>query len=814
MGPYRNQIFTDGTPGTMNGTGCARSTLPPFDEFGISRATFLHHGGIQQRRSHPPIPMPHTRYILLLGLIVLLSARPAAAQNATLSGFVTDATDGQALELVNVLVQGPDGEIRGAVTNRDGLYLIPRLPAGRHVLRATYIGYETYVDTLVLAEGERRTVNIALAPSEEQLGEVVVQTERTSGAARITAGLQSVRPDEIELVPMPDVAGDLANYLTTLPGVVSTGDRGGQLFIRGGEPSQNLVQLDGMILYQPFHVLGFYSAFPSDILSRADVYAGGFGSPFGNRIASVIDVWTREGNRQRWAGAASVSPFISTLQLEGPLGTERASVLLSARQSLIEQGAARYLDAELPYRFHDAFGKLHLVPSARSRLSITGLHTYDRGTLGETTDGAPAEELRWSNTGLGVRYLILPRILPIAAEVRVTRSSLHAEQGPPDEPTRSTAVTNTKVLVQASYFGNHLSSEAGLEVSTINTESNLGGLFQNTEASGSALNHFALFFAPEWHIGGLRIQPGARAHFYSLSIDPYLEPRLRLVWEQGLHQISAAAGIYHQEILGLSDRRDAASVFTAWTNVPTSSRREDVLAGRLPGARHAILGYRLTPTPWLEVSVEGFGKWLDNLFIAEWSAFPRFTTRLQPAQGRTYGFDVRAEVRRGAIHGYLTYGYSSTRYVAKQASLALWYGEETLRFRPPHDRRHQLNVLLSGDLRGFSWNTRWEFGSGLPFSRAYGFDGFVLIDDVVDVSRTPRSRRVIYERPFNGVLPTYHRLDLSVARTVTLRRLELTVQATAINVYDRRNLFYLDVFTLERSDQLPFTPSLGLHLAF
>ena len=109
---------------------------------------------------------------------------------------------------------------------------------------------------------------------------------------------------------------------------------------------------------------------------------------------------------------------------------------------------------------------------------------------------------------------------------------------------------------------------------------------------------------------------------------------------------------------------------------------------------------------------------------------------------------------------------------------------------------------------------RWEFGSGLPFSRAIGFDGFALIDDIEKASDIAGIRRVIYERPYNAVLPTYHRLDISLARTFSLGPADVTLQGSVINTYDRRNLFYLDIFTLRRVDQLPLVPSFGLKVAF
>ena len=111
-------------------------------------------------------------------------------------------------------------------------------------------------------------------------------------------------------------------------------------------------------------------------------------------------------------------------------------------------------------------------------------------------------------------------------------------------------------------------------------------------------------------------------------------------------------------------------------------------------------------------------------------------------------------------------------------------------------------------------SARWDFGSGLPFSRAIGFDGFLLVDDIEKAVDAPATRRVIYERPFNALLPKYHRLDLSVERAFSVGAVDVTLLASAINTYGRRNIFYLDIFTLNRVDQLPFVPSLGIKVSF
>ena len=761
------------------------------------------------------VPRRASRCAAALALCLVL-ASGVRAQTATVRGFVTDATNGQPLELVNVTLRDDDGAFRGAVTNRDGLFFLPNLPPGRYLFRASFIGYRVASDTLDLRPGETHTRNVALVPGDAALGEVLVEGERTTGAARVTAGQQTIRPRDIDLVPTPDLSGDLAGLLTSLPGVVSVGDRGGQLFVRGGEPSQNLVLLDGILLYQPFHILGFYSAFPSDIINRTDLYAGGFGSKFGERISSVIDVTTRNGNNRRFSGAATLSPFVSAARVEGPILRNRLSVLASVRESLVERGAESLVGEPLPFAFGDLFVKLHGVVSRSSRLSAIFLRTHDRGVLDRDTGGRPPDEVRWKNVAAGVRFLSLPSVSPLMLDARVSFSRLPTELGPRDAPVRSSTIENFHFAADATFFGDRSDTDLGVSVRIVKLRSELGGLYQNIEARDERLEHAAVYVEPEFHVGpGLRIRPGLRVQFFDVRFDPFLEPRLRLIWASGPHQVSAAAGIYHQAVLGLSDRRDAASVFTAWTNVPRPrADLDDVRAGRAPRALHGLLGYRVTPAPWLELSAEGFYKKLTNLFIAEWTAFPRFTTNLQPATGRSYGFDLRVEVRRRPFYGYVTYGFSNTRYEARQASLRLWYGTEALAFNPPHDRRHQLNALASLEVLGFDVSARWAFGSGLPFSQAVGFDGFALIDDVKSAARIPGSRRVIYERPFNARLPTYHRLDFSVERAFHLRRATLSAQFSLINVYDRRNIFFFDVFTLRRADQLPLFPSFGLKLAF
>ncbi|MEX0599826.1 MAG: hypothetical protein WD205_04220, partial [Rhodothermales bacterium] len=335
----------------------------------------------------------------------------------------------------------------------------------------------------------------------------------------------------------------------------------------------------------------------------------------------------------------------------------------------------------------------------------------------------------------------------------------------------SSSVRSTRFALDAYFPGRRIDFQAGWEAVFTYLETDLTGLYQNV-AADNRLSAPGAFYG-DWNVEvspALELQAGARLQFFGVRLDPYVEPRIRATWSRGTHRLTAAAGMYQQELVGVNDRRDAASVFTAWTSLrrdfgdipfvrlpdpetPGGSRIvfvDNLVRGRIARSYHGILGYHGTPTDWLNVSVEGFYKDVADLFFPEITALPQLSTNLHPASGRSGGFETRVEVEQGPFYGYLTYAFSSTRYASRSPANRVWYGTERLRFPPPHDRRHQVDALLSASLAGVDVGVRWAYGSGLPFTRPRGFDGFIPIDDVHDVFEQPRSRRVLYEEPYRG----------------------------------------------------------------
>ena len=747
-------------------------------------------------------------------LLMLICVSPAMAQQSVLRGFVTDAVTEGPLQLASVVLEGDSGLLLGEVTDGDGYFIIRSIPPGSYTLRVSFIGFTTHEESITLPLPEDTNKFIILSPSEESLEEVVVEAEGETGISTVAAGLETMVPSEVQRVPILGVTGDLASYLQTIPGVAVQGDRGGQFFVRGGAVDQNLVLLDGMPVYMPFHVLSFYSAFPEETMDNAAFYTGGFGAKYGTRVSSILDVTTRNGNKQNLAGSISIAPFLSTARIEGPVVKDRVSVIASARHSLIEDIFPSILGQELPYQFGDLFGKVHAFITPHHSISLTGLHTYDRGDIagtfktfdGEALSQAPIDsnEVAWDNTVFGGTYTHLPENTPIIATISANRSEMRIEMGPPDARDRSSGIESIDIGVDLSYLSNRFDLNLGALRRASTLDYILGGQFQGIPATANReLLEYTGYLEANLKLqnGLLSVQPGLHVYILPDRAEQWVDPRFRVSWTPPLFRsrvrLNASAGLYHQATVGLNDERDVGNLFTAWTPIPDDAP--------IPSSLHTIVGVNLEASRWVSIAVEAFRKTYDNLSVPVFDGSPSFTTALQPADGEAKGIDLRLEFQNRPIfsesiaNGYISYSLSEVTYSTSNFT-----------YNPPHDRRQQINALIEIEKDELSFTLQYQVGTGYPFTQSSGFDVSIFLTPDVDVRSEAGEQRVAYADPFKGRQPDYERLDAWVERRVERGRTVVTLRAGAINLFNRDNLFYFDLFELRRVDQLPFTPSVGL----
>ena len=749
---------------------------------------------------------------VVTALLGSLPRQTLAQSAATVRGFVSESARAIPLQGASIgLFPEADGRPLGTATDADGYFVISRVRPGRYTLRVSFIGYVTYEERVDVTAGAVMVRRVALDEDETLVGEVIVEAEREGGAATVAAGLQTIVPAQIETVPVPGVSGDLSAYLQSLPGVIAQGDRGGQLFLRGGAADQGLATIDGLPVYLPFHILSFFSAFPEEIVDEVDLYSAGFGARYGSRVSSVVDVRTRNGSKQRLSGSLALAPFLSGVRVEGPLVRDHVSFIGTYRRSLVSELMPNLLGQKFPYNFGDAFGKLHAVFGSGSALSFTGVHTFDRGDVAGTRKtfggdivneaATDSNEVAWDNTVVAANYRYNARTLPLTVELNGGLSEMSNSVGPSGEPNRESKISSYDGALTLQYHLSGVAVRAGVRYRQSDLSYALGGQFQELESASSELQETIAFVELPIETGAFSLEPSVQV--YSVpDFETVVDPRFRASWShtgQVPISVHAAWGQYHQAIAGLTDERDVGSVFMAW--VPARER--------LQSSEHIVGGLRVVPTRWLAVSLEGFQKKFTDLSVPVFSVFPGFTTALQSADGSARGFDARISLYDYPIHegwtvgGHATYAYSRVLYETALTE-----------YHPPHDRRQQVNVVLRAEHRDYAISLQSQYGTGLPFNESAGFDKFIVLTPDIDVEEHPGLDRIAYGEPFGGRLPVYARTDIWVEKRVDQPRHRLTVRAGAVNVFNRSNLFYFDLFTFRRVDQLPIVPSVGLKVEF
>ena len=303
------------------------------------------------------------RYFLVFWLI-LFGVVTSNAQNGEIRGFVYEKDNSEPSIYTSVFLSGTT---LGGQTNLDGFFNISKIPPGNYTLMVTSVGFDTLKMAIEVKAGDMLTKKLYITKSTIEMKEVVISAETEAKKTDVRVSVNKITPKEIKQVPTIGGEPDLAQYLQVVPGVVFSGDQGGQLYIRGGTPIQNKLLLDGMIIYNPFHSIGLYSVLDADIIRGADIYTGGFNAEYGDRISSIMDITTRDGNKNRLSGKVAANPFTAKVLLEGPLKKETegaegsSSFILTGKTSYIDQTSKTlypYADSlGLPYSFNDLYGK-------------------------------------------------------------------------------------------------------------------------------------------------------------------------------------------------------------------------------------------------------------------------------------------------------------------------------------------------------------------------------------------------------------------------------------------------------------------------
>lgn len=750
-----------------------------------------------------------TILISLMAGILVTPRAGLAQQDATLRVVVTSGEDGSPIAGVNAVLMSPDEEERqeggylyAGATDTDGLHEFSGVTPDSYLLEVSFVGHRTYRDTLALKAGERRVEQITLEVDVEQLGELVVKTEREVTVGEV--GVQRISDIDVARIPTPTASGDLGSYLQTLPGVVTGGDRGGNLFIRGGTPYQNYILVDNLRVFKPFHISNLYSAFSDDILQSVDFHAGGFGARYLGATSAVVDVNLRPGNMRELRSSAALGSHVVSFKAEGPLKTDERSFFLMGRKSVIEQSSRYLMSEEDPLQFYDAMGR-YTYQGENINCNITAMRTHDSGQIDPNRDS----RLSWSNTAIGGKCRSYDPLFAKPIEVTMGFTSYRNSEDAGGQTVLDSGIQQQYLSVDHAFEGGGEIIDYGFGVTFSKFDGELSERFSNLETFSDRSAIIKTYFSSDLELSEhFTLQPSLGMQL-TLKTRPILEPRLRVSWRpDGTrdHVVSLAAGRYTQVINAISDERDAGTVFTVLQ--PSSSGEP------LQEAWHGVLGYRMLLGDHLEANVEGYFKSHMNIRVSEWNPEIQLEMNTARADGTTYGFDTRLEYDRSPFYIYLGYGWSKVEYEAASGDLGAWIQEPVFSYSPPHDRRHKFNSVASYELGAFTTSLSWEFGSGRPYTRVFGFDLHLDVPRE-DPLTEPGTGRTLYSRPYDARMPTYHRLDFSVNRSFELSpSTTLEAKVGVINLYDRDNIFYFDANLVQRVNQTSRLPYLSLQANF
>ena len=766
--------------------------------------------------------------------LLVLAAAPAVAGDGAITGRVEDGTTAAGLMGAHLLVAGTR---LGAVADSSGHFTIGPVPPGTYRLTATRLGYKArIVRQVVVRSGETTSLDIALRPQSIELATVTVVGQRPGPDPQQSS---AHRIEALQVVEMPGGGEDLFRSLHALPGVVARADFASQFYVRGGSPDQNLIVVDRVPVFNPYRLKllgGPVSMFNPDMVERVALLPGGFPARYGDRLAAVLVVENREGDRvnRHWSGGASLIDMRALVEGPVPGSGRNGSWIAATRRTWYDQLFNR-LDSlprgtVLPF-FRDYQAKLVYDLGPEQKLHFNVLNSHEGALLkdldveDEDDDDffTAADEFHfesgfdnnlysvgWANaisdvtlSDLTLSFFNDDWFFDLTTEDELFRAGIDMRK-----------LDIREDLTHILSRDHHL--EMGLAVADLITDITVeirqdsaayyesepgdrrdedGALVERSIRLQNASTTTAFYLQDEWRRWHPRllVLPGARLDYSTFTREWVFSPRLGLRYALTDGLLGRAGwGYYHQapNFVGLFERFEREIEWNLFETIVLETERAQHFTAGLEWDRGQAHGARL----------EGYYKGLDHLVVARdstWQSIPDNSGR-----GHAYGLELFLQRRPSAatrLSGWISYSLG----VSKEGN-----PREPLHYRDV-DQRHTLDLVGRLGITRRSWlDVRYSYGSGFPWTP--------VVRDPNGEPLHDAEGRVIREPVNSRRYPAYRRLDvrLSWRRGFGSGR-TLTAYLEVINALNRRNVFeyYWDGdYRRLVSYMLPIMPFFGVRL--
>lgn len=715
---------------------------------------------------------------IFLLFILLFPGLGVAQQKFTVSGYVMDASNGEALIGATILVKETGS---GVTTNAYGFYSIT-LPAGSVLLHYSYIGYAFQDHTVTLDQNIH--LDIELKPEADQLEEVVVTGEAEQANARnLEMSTNSMNIKTILKVPMLFGEADVFRSILLLPGVTTVGEGASGFNVRGGSVGQNLVLLDEAPVYNSSHLFGFFSVFNPDAVKDTKLYKGAIPSRYGGRLAALLDVRMKEGNSKESEVTGGIGSVFSRLAIEAPIVKDKASFIIAGRRSYMDVLARPFvplLKEGGALNFYDLTMKTNYNVSAKDRLYASGYFGRDVFMFDKQ------QGFSWGNTTGTFRWnhLFNDRLFSNLTAV-YSKYDYKLQFGNDDrnEFNWSSSISNFIIKPDFSYFINTntelnfggeliyytfepanaygISNGENIDVSLQRKYNAEGSLYINSSQKfgtvfsldyGIRYSQFAGFGPGTQYIyndtipGVRKSVVGERTYTRGQKMAGYSNFQPRLAFKAQLTPSSSIKGSYNRmaQYLHLISNTTASNPLDVWT--PSSQNIKPELGDQYTLGYFKSVQLKHQYEFSAEVYYRATRNQIDYIDGAELLINQYLEGDLLSGIGRAYGLEIYAQKKTGRLNGWVSYTLGRTELKVEGINHGSWYPTR-------YNQTHNLKIAAFYDIsKKWSVSGNFIFSSGTPttFPTSRYVQQGILIPYNINSSRN------------NVTIPDYHRLDISV----------------------------------------------------
>ena len=716
----------------------------------------------------------------------------------TISGKVSNQETGEDLIGANVTIN--NGQT-GTGTNEYGYFSLT-LPKDSVTVVVSYIGLQAQRYRFYLDKDTVFNVELSSDALTEEV--IVIASSNTEKVNSTQMGVEELSGKEIKEIPVVFGEADVLKVMQLKPGVKNGGEGTAGLFVRGGNPDQNLFILDEAPVYNPTHLFGIFSTFNADAISNVKLYKAGFPAEYGSKLSSVIDVRMREGNKKRFSVAGGIGIISSRIMLEGPIVKDKSSFLISGRRTYVDliTGIINKVNEKKPnfnkipdYSFHDFNAKFNVVLSEKDRLYVSAYYGRDFFIF---KDQDLSINFNWGNIASTIRWnrMLTPKLfmnnsitfsdyvykikntfdefsVKLGSGIRDVNLKSDYSWSPSPKHSIKYGIHGTYHYFSVNRFdagnGDDIQFEAGQD-------------YHGGELAG--------YFADDWKVSdrfsmnyGLRL-----SGFYNEKAFGGIEPRLSMKYNVKENFSLKASYTRMYQYIHLVASSGASLPTDVWypSNPRVKPQSSDMIS--IGGA------YALGRDFFF--SVEGYYKWLygqvefrdgAQLFVND-----ALDNEFVFGTGDTYGTEIYLEKKNGPFRGWIGYTLSW----AMREFPDIMDGSP---FPSSSDRRHDVSVVGTLDLKDLlpevkflqklpiTFSLAWVYSTGKAYSLP---EQRMLITDIA--GQNPFRFVPVYSQRNAYRLPAYHRLDFgAVIKLFQKKKFKSDITLSVYNLYNRYNVFFI-----------------------